>query len=70
MNVRSEEREVKLILYFIGTEGREIFCTMPFDTAEGDRTVVELLQAFDAHCHPRTNETVERCRFFSRNQEY
>ena len=63
MTDQSEERKVKLILYLIDTEVREIYSTMPFDTAEGERTVVELLQALDSHCHPCTNETVELSSF-------
>jgi len=70
MNDQSEEKKLKFILYLIGTtEGREIYSTMSFDTAEGERTVVELLQVFGAHCHPRNSEMVERCHFFTRDQE-
>ena len=65
-----ESLKVKLFKYLIGKKGREIYATMHFDTEEKDRTIDELVKAFDAHCDPIKNETVERYKFFTRNQEH
>ena len=62
------ETKVKLFLYLIGSKGREIYETMEFETLEKDRTI-ELLRSFDEYCDPKRNETVERHKFFMRNQE-
>ena len=64
-----KERKVKLFLYLIGSKGREIYGTMQFETEEKDRTLDELIQSFGEYCDPRKNETVERHKFFTRNQE-
>ena len=42
---------------------------MQFETEEKDRTLDELIQAFGEYCDPKKNETVERHKFFTRNQE-
>ena len=63
------ETKVKLFLYLIGSKGREIYETMKFETPDKDRTIEELLKLFDEYCDPKRNETVERHKFFMRNQE-
>ena len=64
-----KERKVKLFLYLIGSKGREIYETMQFEKEEKDRTLDELIQSFGEYCDPKKNETVERHKFFTRNQE-
>ena len=59
-----KERKVKLFLYLIGSKGREIYGTMQFETEEKDRRL-----SFGEYCDPKKNETVERHKFFTRNQE-
>ena len=61
--------KVKLFLYLLGAKGREIQKTMQYTTPEKDRTIEELLKSFDDYCDPKKNETVERHKFFMRNQE-
>ena len=63
-----KERKVKLFLYLIRSKGREIYETMQFGTEKNDRTL-ELIQSFGEYCDPKKNETVERHKFFTRNQE-
>ena len=64
-----KERKVKFFLYLIGSKGREIYETMQFQTEEKDRTLDELIKSFGDYCDPKKNETVERHKFFTRNQE-
>ena len=42
---------------------------MQYTTPEKERTIEELLKSFDDYCDPKKNETVERHKFFMRNQE-
>ncbi len=58
---------VKLSYYLIGETGREL-CETLLRSSTADRTVQQLLDAFDQHCNPKPNETVERYRFFMRNR--
>ena len=69
MNGRDEVTKVKLFMYLIGSQGREIYDTLAFEIPASERTLTQVLQAFDGHCNPRKNETVERFKFFSRNQD-
>ena len=69
MNGRDEATKVKLFLYLIGSQGREIYDTMAFEIPASERTLTQVLEAFDGHCNPRKNETVERFKFFSRTQD-
>ena len=64
-----KETKVKLFLYLIGSKGRKIYETMKFETPEKDRTVEEFMKSFEEFCDPKKNETVERHKFFTRNQE-
>ena len=59
-----------MFLYTIGAQGRDVYRTFTFQTLEKDRKVEELFAAFEAHCNPKKNETVERYQFFTRNQEH
>ena len=68
-NGRDEATKVKLFLYLIGSQGREIYDTLAFEIPASERTLTQVLQAFDGHCNPRKNETFERFKFFSRNQD-
>ena len=58
---KTDEKERKV-------KGWEIYGTMQFETEEKDRTL-ELIQSFGEYCDPKKNETVERHKFFTRNQE-
>ena len=59
----------KMLLYVIGERGREIYPTLNIPVQDALRTYENILDAFEAFCIPTTNVTVERYRFFSRNQE-
>ena len=69
MNGRDEVTKVKLFMYLIGSQGREIYDTLAFEIPASERTLTQVLEAFDGHCNPRKNETVERFKFFSRTQD-
>lgn len=60
--------KVKLFSYLIGGNGRGLCETLEGDIPVENRTVTMLLTKFDEHCNPSVNETVERYRFFTRNQ--
>ncbi|XP_023815343.1 uncharacterized protein K02A2.6-like isoform X2 [Oryzias latipes] len=61
-----EKARVKLFYYLIGERGRELCGTLI--GAESRVTVSGLMVKIDEHCNPKVNETVERYRFFARNQ--
>ncbi|KAL7857277.1 hypothetical protein SRHO_G00161760 [Serrasalmus rhombeus] len=63
-----ETTRVKLFYYLIGEKGRELCNTLSGDDAEARKTVSKMIELFDGHCNPKVNETVERYRFFVRNQ--
>lgn len=63
-----ETTRVMLFQYLIGERGRELCNTLMSDVSTANRTVGRTLEKFDAHCYPKVNETVERYRFFARNQ--
>ena len=65
---REESTKVKLFLYLVGSQGREIYSTMTFGVPENERNLKQVIDAFDKHCNPKRNETVERYKFFSRFQ--
>ena len=69
MNGREEQTKVKLLLYIIGNQGREIYETLPFERVPSERTLEDVIDAFEQHCNPKKNETVERYKFFTRVQE-
>lgn len=57
---------LKLFYYLIGERGRELCATLTSSAAAV--TVTSLMAKLDEHCNPKVNETVERYRFFARNQ--
>ena len=63
-----ETMKVKLFYYLIGETGRELCETLMSDVTTARRTVKNMMERFDGHCNPKVNETVERYRFFMRNQ--
>ena len=69
MNGREEATKVKLFLYLIGSQGREIYDTMAFEVPASERTLTQVWAALYGHCNPRKNETVESFKFFSRTQD-
>ncbi|KAI4887128.1 hypothetical protein NFI96_019030, partial [Prochilodus magdalenae] len=63
-----EKTKVKLFSYLVGETGRELLDTLMGEAAKETWKIRDIVAAFDAHCNPSVNETVERYRFFSRNQ--
>ena len=53
MNGRDEVTKVKLFMYLIGSQGREIYDTLAFEIPASERTLTQVLEAFDGHCNPR-----------------
>ena len=51
--------KVKIFLYIIGSKGREIYETLHFEKARDERTLQDVMNAFEEHCNPKKNETVE-----------
>ena len=66
---RDEATKVKLFLYLIGSQGREIYDTMALEAPASQRSLSQVLAAFDTHCNPKKNEIVERFKIFSRSQD-
>ena len=57
--------KLKLFLYLLGSQGREIYSTMAFEAPGYERNLKKAMDAFDKHCNPKKNETVERYKFFT-----
>lgn len=53
MEGREESTKVKLFLYIIGGQGRDIYDTLPFTIDPGKRTLKAAIDAFEAHCNPK-----------------
>jgi hypothetical protein len=66
---KKEETIVKLFLYIVGSQGREIHETLSFDQEPEERSFKDIVEAFSNYCDPKKNETVERYKFFTRVQE-
>ena len=66
---KKEETIVKLFLYIVGSQGREIYETLSFDQEPKERSFKDIVEAFSNYCDPKKNETVERYKFFTRVQE-
>ena len=64
MHKRDEKGKVKMLLYNIGTKGREIYETLHFQKNRDDRTLQDVMNAFDEHYNPKKNETVERYKLY------
>ena len=55
-----EKVKVNMLLYIIGSKGREIYETLHFEKARDDRTLQDVMNAVEEHCNPKKNETIER----------
>lgn len=64
-----EKKMVRLFSNLVGESGRELLDTLMGDTAKSDWKIKDIIEKFDNFCSPRANETVERYKFFTRNQE-
>lgn len=64
MHKRDEKGKVKMLLYNIGTKGRQVYETLHFQKNRDDRTLQDVMNAFDEHCNPKKNETVERYKLY------
>ncbi|PFX11642.1 hypothetical protein AWC38_SpisGene24544 [Stylophora pistillata] len=53
MSGRDEATKVKLFLYLVGSRRREVYDTMAFEIPASERTLTQVLEAFDGHCNPR-----------------
>ena len=60
MAKKEDQIKVKMFQYLVGTTGRELFKTLGLTN---ESKLVDVLEAFDAHCDPKKSETVERYRF-------
>lgn len=63
-----EAVKIKLFHYLIGEAGRELCETLMSDVTSARKKLSDMIAKFDEHCNPKVNETVERYRFFMRNQ--
>lgn len=68
MPTADETTKVKLFSYLIGEKGRELWTTLASTSPSAKTTVSFMMKQFDEYCNPQANETVERYRFFTRNQ--
>lgn len=59
---------VKLFYYLIGENGSDLLNTVEGGSVSVRQTLSSMMALFGAHCYPKLNETVERSRFFVRNQ--
>ncbi|XP_041460922.1 uncharacterized protein K02A2.6-like [Lytechinus variegatus] len=62
---KEDKTKVKMMLYLVGSKGRELYQTIKPAT----ETLEEVVKAFDNHCNPPRNETVDRFKFFTRDQQ-
>ena len=70
MKDQAETVKIQMLKYLIGSEGREIYVTLKHEKKEEkDRTIKQVLDAFDDYCKPKKNEIVERYRFNMRKQD-
>ncbi|XP_019633266.1 PREDICTED: uncharacterized protein LOC109476703 [Branchiostoma belcheri] len=65
----NQKKRKKMFLYVIGQESREVYETLTFEKEEAERTLKDLIDAFDTYCSPKKNQTVERYKFFTRAQK-
>ncbi|CAH1252634.1 RTL1 [Branchiostoma lanceolatum] len=74
LTVDDAVKKKKTFLYVIGEDARKVYETLTIvnndnaPIAEKDRTVEQVMTAFEAYCNPKKNETVERHKFFTRSQ--
>lgn len=69
MEGRDEKMKVKLFLYIISNQRREIYHALPFTCGPSKHLLQDMIDAFETHCNPKKNETVGRYKFFTRIQE-
>ena len=62
---KKEGTIVKLFLFIVGSEGREIYGTLSFNQEREGRSFKDIVPAFLNYCDPKKNETVERYNFFT-----
>lgn len=65
MASKEYQTKVKMLLYLVGSTGRELYQTIKPET----ETLNEVVKAFDHHCNLLRNETVDRFKFFTRDQQ-
>ena len=58
MERKDEKTKVELFLYIFGSQGREIYDTLPFSRGPTECSLKDAIVAFEAHCNPNKNETV------------
>ena len=63
---KPNKQRLATLLTIIGKDGLELYNTFKFN--EEDRTIEDVIQAFDKYCEPITNLTFERYKFLSRKQ--
>ncbi|XP_030223386.1 ETS-related transcription factor Elf-1 isoform X1 [Gadus morhua] len=68
MTTEEDMAKVKLFSCLIGESGRELLDTLMGVTAKEAWTMDDIINTFDEHYNPGANETMERYRFFSKNQ--
>lgn len=57
-----------LFSYLVGESNRELMDTLMSDAARDTWRFKDIIDKFDGHCNPCVYETVERYRFFTKNQ--
>ena len=60
MDNENDVAMVKMFLYLVGTQGREIYETMTFERPPNERTFKQVLDAFEEHCNPKKLDTAGR----------
>ena len=65
MGDKDDKTKVKMLLYLVGSKGRELYQTIKPAT----ESLASALKAFGDYCNPPRNETVDRYKFFTRNQQ-
>ena len=68
MSDKPEQRKVALFLTMAGPEALEVYNTFTFTEDERNK-LQPILDKFEAHCSPPTNETYERYLFRCRMQQ-
>ena len=65
-----EEDDIRIAasMNVIGREGMDLFDTFQWQANEDEDNIDDVLRKFDEKCLPRTNETYEAYKFFSRSQ--
>ncbi|XP_057673637.1 zinc finger protein 391-like isoform X1 [Corythoichthys intestinalis] len=63
-----ERKKVELFRHLVGESGRELLDKLMGEIPKDRWKIEDIIERFDDHCNPGVNETVERYRFFTRNQ--